>query len=80
MSQKVRMLEDLRTRQWVCGNTWLAKYMPRYAAVIWTLRHRDGFLIESRPCDLHNHEGGVAMYRLNSEPAGARPREQMTWL
>lgn len=78
--QRERILEDLRPRRWVCGNTWLAKFMPRYAAVIWTLRHRDGYGIQSKDCDMHPHEGGVAMYLLTSEPVTVQPKEQMTWL
>lgn len=80
--QRERILADLRRAkpEAVCGTHWLANYMPRYSAVIWTLRHAYGFEIDGRACDMHQHEGEVYMFRLIREPVTAQPQEQLSWL
>lgn len=83
-TQRERILDDLRAadplgtgRGWVCGNTWLRDFMPRYAAVICLLR-KDRFGIEAGICDLygHDHMGNIAKYRLYRDPE--RPMQQQT--
>lgn len=39
----------------VCHNTFMQHYIPRFGALIWTLRHEEGWIIEKEPCDLHDY-------------------------
>ena len=43
-----------RSRDGVCGTDFLRSYVPRYAARIHELR-REGWVIDRRPCDRHEH-------------------------
>ena len=69
-SQETRirtMLVQAEAPGWVCGTRFLAGYMPRYSAVIWTLRHKRGLAIEGRPCKQHEHahnEGPAYEFRI----------------
>lgn len=81
MSQAERILEMLRDGQWHCGNEFLSQFMPRYSAVIHTLRHGRNYGIEGVPCDLHDTPGhSVFKFRLVARPASDTPREQTTWI
>jgi hypothetical protein len=39
----------------VCHNTFMEHYIPRFGALIWTLRHEEDWLIEKERCDLHDY-------------------------
>lgn len=79
-SQETRiktMLVQAEAPGWVCGTRFLAGYMPRYSAVIWTLRHKRGLVIEGKACTLHEHahnEGPVFMFRIPRAGAASSPR------
>lgn len=79
-TQEDRIVDILRDRQWHCSNEFVAAYMPRFSAVIWTLRNKRGFIIESKQCDLHRDKGhSPYMFRLVEWPAGQRVKEQLSW-
>ena len=62
-SQRTRILASLAQPTWVCGSTWLDRRMPRYAAVIHTLR-AEGWDIASEPCPEHGtHRYGLGSLR-----------------
>jgi hypothetical protein len=84
MTQEQRILEILGDNRWHCGNEFLAAYMPRYSAVIYTLR-KAGYGIAGVRCDSHSHRGpenrhSVFMFRLEQLPANVMKREQLSWL
>lgn len=80
-TQEDRILEILRDNRWHCSNEFVAAYMPRFSAVIHTLRHLRGYDIAGERCNLHNgSDHNVFMFRIRSYPVGERPREQMSWL
>lgn len=39
----------------VCHNTFMEHYIPRFGALIWTLRHEEDWVIEKEKCDLHDY-------------------------
>lgn len=79
-TQEDRVVAILSDNRWHCGNEFLADYMPRYSAVIHTLRHKRGYVIEGELCTLHTRERhNVFMFRIKEYPVGAR-REQLTWI
>lgn len=80
-SQLDRIVFILSDNQWHCGNEFLAEYMPRYSAVIHTLRHKRGYDIEGEPCTLGHATAShnVFMFRIKAYPAGQR-MEQSSWI
>jgi hypothetical protein len=79
-TQEERIVAILGDNRWHCGNEFLDAYMPRYSAVIHTLRHKRGYVIEGEPCNLHTtKDHSVFMFRIKAYPAGQR-REQLTWI
>jgi hypothetical protein len=75
MTQEQRILRYMAGGRWVCGTVFLADYMPRYSAVLHTLRHRRGFTIEGRPCQQHGHPQ-VYEFRITGWPVG----DQLAWI
>jgi hypothetical protein len=62
MNQRDRVLGALKMGP-VCGTTFLASYIPRYAARILELR-KEGYQIITRPCQLHAHDSRQTVYEL----------------
>ena len=54
-SQKLRILEMLRSKEWTCGTEMLGSYISEYRTRINDLR-KDGHIIDARPCRQHQHE------------------------
>lgn len=81
VSQEDRILDILRDNRWHCSNEFVAAYMPRFSAVIWTLRKKRGYIIDSEPCTLHGDKGhSPYMFRIREYPVGQRSQEQLSWL
>lgn len=62
MTQRDRILAALRMGP-VCGTQFLQMFIPRYAARIHELR-KDGFVIGTRPCRMHDHSSAQIVYEL----------------
>lgn len=69
VKQKEKIILNLRANgeTGVCGRTFLLNYMPTYSQRIGELR-REGYIIESETCTLHDHQGTIARYYLRGEP------------
>jgi hypothetical protein len=79
--QDRRIIAILGDNRWHCSNEFVAAFMPRFSAVIHTLRHRKGWDIEGVPCTLHQtKDHSVFMFRIKHYPAGMRSQEQLSWL
>ena len=71
----------LGDNRWHCGTEFLQAFMPRYSAVIHTLRHKWGYGIRGVPCDMHEkRHRAVFMFKITAYPADVVKREQMSWL
>ena len=46
----------------VCSTDILKEYIPRGSALIWTLRHDEGWIIDTETCDLHEHKNRQIKY------------------
>lgn len=46
----------------VCSTDILKEYIPRGSALIWTLRHEEGWIIDTETCDLHEHKNRQIKY------------------
>jgi len=48
----------------VCHNVFMQNYIPRFGALIWTLRHEEGWIIEKERCndEEHNHKNSLYKY------------------
>ena len=79
-SQEARILDILGDGRWHCGNEFLQSLMPRYSAVIHTLRHKRGYRIAGIPCDLHPGRHNVFMFKIVSYPTNVKRGEQLSWL
>jgi hypothetical protein len=74
MTSADSILQDLRVArdngEWVCGSYWYATYRPTFSQRISIdLQAKRGYVIESRVCTRHEHNGGIHEYRLVAEPA-----------
>ena len=49
----------------VCNTELLKIYIPRGSALIWTLRHEQGWDIDTLECDLHEHKNRQVKYVYN---------------
>ena len=49
----------------VCHNTFMEHYIPRFGALIWTLRHEHSWDIDTLECDLHKHKNRQVKYVFN---------------
>jgi hypothetical protein len=67
MSQKHKIIELLGSGMWVCSRELAANYMVDYRSVINKLR-KEGYIIETKRCDMHHHDGKMNMWRLISIP------------
>ena len=76
VGQEARILEILGDGRWHSGNEFLREFMPRYSAVIHTLRHKRGYGIEGRRIQ----GSAVFEFRITSYPAKVRRGEQLSWL
>jgi len=45
----------LNNPEGVCHNVFMEYYIPRFGALIWTLRHEENWIIEKVKCDLHDY-------------------------
>lgn len=82
-SQEARVLDILSDGRWHCGNEFLEAHMPRYSAVIHTIRHKRGYVIEGERCTIHTWDRrGHAphMFRIVSYPSKYVRGEQTSWL
>ena len=48
----------------VCHKDFMENYIPRFGALIWTLRHEENWVIEKERCndDTHNHKSSQYLY------------------
>ena len=48
----------------VCHKDFMENYIPRFGALIWTLRHEEDWVIEKERCndDTHNHKSSQYLY------------------
>lgn len=48
----------------VCHNEFMKNYIPRFGALIWKLRHEEGWIIEKTRCkdEEHNHQSAQYTY------------------
>jgi hypothetical protein len=48
----------------VCHKEFMENYIPRFGALIWTLRHEENWVIEKERCndDTHNHKSSQYLY------------------
>lgn len=61
MTQRDRILQDLRDGAWHCGSEWLSSYLYVYSQRCSEINAKERRRIESRPCQQHDH--GVFEYR-----------------
>lgn len=75
-SQEQRLLDILGDGRWHSGVEFLRAFMPRYSAVIHTLRHKRGYGIEGRKIN----GSSVFEFRITSYPANVKRGEQLSWM
>lgn len=48
----------------VCHKDFMENYIPRFGALIWTLRHEENWVIEKERCndETHNHKSSQYLY------------------
>ena len=48
----------------VCHKDFMENYIPRFGALIWTLRHEENWVIEKERCndETHNHKSSQDLY------------------
>lgn len=72
MSQKEKIIAKLGDGLWHCSRELIDLYCVDYRSVINKLR-KEGFVIETKACEFHIHEGRMNMWRLISLPPRFEP-------
>lgn len=68
LTQLGRVLVMLVDSDEVCSSEFLAEYMPRFSVHVHRLRSA-GYLVSKRPCDRHDHDAGLWLYKLEAVPS-----------
>ena len=66
MTQKEVIKEMLSDGSWLCGTVFMQKFIPEFRSRINEIR-KEGFIIEARLCQQHNHRGNLQEWRLLGE-------------
>jgi hypothetical protein len=67
-SEKLSQLEKVKhmfiVQRDICHSEFMENYIPRFGALIWTLRHEEGWVIDKERCllPLHNHQSPQYKY------------------
>lgn len=67
----------LGSGMWVCSSDFARNYMVDYRSLINKLR-KEGFVIETKRCELHHHDGKLNMWMLTKLPE-IQPAIKFEW-
>lgn len=62
MTQIERIKEMLADNEWICGTRFMQEFIPEYRSRINEIR-KQGFMVETRKCQQHNHKGNLQEWR-----------------
>jgi hypothetical protein len=64
LSQMDKVKHMFYIRRDVCHKEFMENYIPRFGALIWTLRHEDNWIIDKERCmdESHNHKSPQYKY------------------
>lgn len=64
VTQMDKVMKLFYTQRDVCHSDFMEHYIPRFGALIWTLRHKHDWVIDKERCDepLHNHQSSQYKY------------------
>ena len=64
VTQMDKVMKLFYTQRDVCHSDFMEHYIPRFGALIWTLRHEHDWVIDKERCDepLHNHQSPQYKY------------------